>query len=198
MPDPSQKLIVYPQEYDSITLWDTKTQRVLVSLEDHGHFNHDPLWNLEGTNFVMIVVSRSGIGQRMEDFFRVSSQGETQRITDFNKILDYVYIMNERRSPDGKQVAFWISTEPDLKYGKWAIINLETPSQIFCIEGAEAKNLWTSLPIWSPNSRYVVVSNLDGSRAGPVILMDTLEQSATKIFEDAVPLGWLVKPTVSH
>lgn len=193
MPDPSQRLIVYPQQYDFITLWDKKTERVLATFQDHGHFNHDPLWSIDGADFVMVIVSRSGVDQRMGDFFRVSNQGEVQQITNFKDMLDYVYIKNERRSPDGKQVAFWVRTEPGIGAGKWAVMNLETPTQLFCVEGAEAISIWSS-PIWSPDSRYVIVANLDGSRDGPVILMDTQERRATEIAKDAVPFGWLVEP----
>lgn len=190
MPDPSQNLVVYPQQYNLITLWNIKTRQVVTTLEDHGHFNHDPLWNIDGTDFV-IVVSSGGGTQRKMDWFRVSNQGEVQQITNFKNSFDFASISSESRSPDGKQVAFWISTQPDLAVGEWAVMNLETPSQLRCIEGPPM--IWSS-PIWSPDSRYITVANLNGSRNGPVMILDTQERWAAKITQDAVPMGWLITP----
>jgi hypothetical protein len=69
---------------------------------------------------------------------------------------------------------------------------LDHPDDYVCI--SVGKGFYPYYPIWSPDGRYLVVSQRDDEDEGPVILLDTVENWAAKIAEDAEPQGWVVHP----
>ena len=194
MPDPLEQFVVYPQSVDLVTLWDIKNQKALATINDHGGFHHDPLWDQDGANFVIAIGVQGGYKISMQNWFFVTKQGEISQLTHLEDAFDYVLIRGESRSPDGKKVAFWLTSQPNEPYqGQWVVINLDIPTRLLCTDGPTIGTFYPA--VWSPDSRYVVVTDfLSSDQIGPVDLIDTQEKWITKVAQDASVFGWLNQP----
>jgi hypothetical protein len=124
MPDPSLRLLVYPMQDEDgrkyITLWDRQLNRAIARIEDFWHFGNDPLWSTDGTDFLIAVQSHPGDAEnRVEDWFRVTRDGQVEQLTHFADSFQYADIEAPRRSPDGRKLAFWLIDQFRLSNGQW-------------------------------------------------------------------------------
>ncbi|MDR3573335.1 MAG: WD40 repeat domain-containing protein [Anaerolineaceae bacterium] len=189
MPDPSLNLVVFPQ-FDPgdkggyfIVLWDRRMNAVLAKIRDYSSWNHDPLWSVNAADFLIAVETQPENETNTNEWFQVSKSSQVRQITHYGDYLKSPQISNTARSPQGDQVAFSLN-------GQLAVLNVATQQTvIYCIPGGN----WPG-PIWSPDERYLAISVNYADNANKVILVDTVENKAAYIANDAAPTGWLINP----
>lgn len=186
MPDPSLNLVVFPQfEWNGeergnrIVLWDRRSNTALAKVED-GHFDHDPLWSIDGQDFVIAAMVFKDDMSASTEWFQVTREGEVHQISHYRDGLNATYIQYSARSADGSKVAFELN-------GQLAVLDVQSQQTIsYCLPGPE----WPG-PIWSPDGRYLVYSFTYTANGSKVVLIDTVENKAAYLLDDASPTGWL-------
>ena len=127
------------------------------------------------------------------DLFRVSRDGEVERLTYLTtkyKAIEEGYTL----SPDEKYIAFWLVLDakdpPRSTERQLAILDTETGEITkLCLSGGD----FPYPPVWSPDSKYLVVTVSDGRNSISDVLLVDLEQGlATKIAEQSVGRGWMI------
>lgn len=200
MPDPSLKRVVYPEWLngkDYISLWDLETRKTLARIEDKYAFTGNPLWEQDGSNFLMVAATTHTETKTIFDWFQMSREGATRQLTHFGDIIENNFISNASRSNDGRYLAFKmkINRATDEMF-RYYVLDLQTDQLlVFCVDAMDTPSSITEKqPIWSPDSRYVVISNTDESDNGQLILVNLAERKAYEISKDANVKGWMVKP----
>jgi hypothetical protein len=198
---PSLNLVVYPQTIPPdgffVVLWDRQSKKALAKLRDYGGFGHYPIWYPDGEQFVIAAIPQSGVNRNniresKEELFLVSREGQIQQLTHFAGSFDRVKTWEGNLSPDGKRLAFWLDTKPDLCGAgpDLAVLEMETRKVTsFCISSVYGETL---PPVWSPDGKYIVVESFERGDLR-AILVDIEQAWAAQIAEDAVPVGWLVR-----
>ncbi len=191
--DPSLNLVIYPSAIGSsyLVLWDRQSKTVLAKVERAvGYY---PLWSPDAKQFVVPLLPPREDENIVEEWFRIGRDGQVDQLTHFG---DY-FISAEMGSgyswsPDGQKLAFWLDVSPGLCSGpNLAILDISTRQVIdTCILGN------TLTPIWSLDSRYIVIENLN-LKTQHTVLVDAQQGQAfdiTDITESSLPIGWLVSP----
>ncbi|MDR3574610.1 MAG: hypothetical protein P4L50_12150 [Anaerolineaceae bacterium] len=202
IPDPTLSRLVYPkfvngEDFD--VLWDIGSKASLAQLRDLLPIKADPLWSPDGSDFVIPAATRytTGLDHQIFDWFSVTKDGQVRRLTHFGDFLSKNYIISETRSPDGRYLAFQMNYQGGLEHGvKFFVLDLQHQNLgAFCvnsldISGGEPK------PVWSPDSKYVLLSNSDENddeNIGGLILADVAAKQAYEIAKGIHAVGWLAK-----
>jgi hypothetical protein len=196
MPDPTQQMVAYPQ-YDGgffITLWDLQSKKALAKLKDLEKFKHNPLWAADGKDFVIAVNTKRDDDAkiRTHDWFQMSRDGTVRRLTDFAPFFSTALSWVASRSPNDRYLAFellYIQSGQD--FTKWLVMDLKTGKLLnFCIDSVQGDSM---NPVWSPDSRFMLLGRVDDEDNGTVILVDLLKSQAYQIAKDQMPVGWTVQ-----
>jgi Tol biopolymer transport system component len=189
---------------DAIVLWDMSNNKEIVNLPGMTGYSRTPKWSPDGSSFVInstLSVSDPKhksphpelIGKDQE-LFRISREGRIERLTDFTSLYETVRFDFSSWSPDGRYVAFWVQTEPNetVPGESLAVWDSQTGQVTnYCIQGG-----WGVVyaPVWSPDSRRIVVGGMDGSSEDIQVFLIDMEQGyAVPIAEGLIPMGWMVK-----
>jgi Tol biopolymer transport system component len=194
--DPSLSLVVYP-EYGLkayYVLWDRQRGSVLAKVEDR-YVAQYPLWSSDGKQLAIVVDGNKDLKKfHQDDWFRVSREGQVERLTHFADYFQTAEIGAANWSPDGQKLAFWLGTDPGLCMGQnLAILDVQTHQVIdTCIPGLP--NVFQS-PVWSLDSRFVAILSMEKDNSTRIILVDIEKGSAYQIPDivDGRPAGWLVE-----
>ncbi len=167
-----------------------------------------PQWSRDGQYFIAGIYPQHQVGDTLyknvtDDFpyqggyelFRVNRDGKVQRLTH----LTTKYQAGEEAfslSPDEKQIAFWLN----LNY-EAGDLNADRKLAILDVATGEITNLCLAggaspyPPIWSPDGNYLAVSRyyVAGNILSDVVFVDLKQGDATKIDENTIATGWLVK-----
>ena len=201
MPDPSLTMLVYPGltndgQSANIILWDIVNKVVLVKLDKFYEFIYnDPLWSRDGSNFlIMNVRPEPDLGI---EWFQVSRNGSVKQITNFSKFLkDRPDIAKAARSPDGNYLAFQIQYDwQDQISTKYLVIDLR-PNELegFCIDSVPIDEGENQAPVWSPDSRFLAISNTRVNSIGDLLIVDVHTMKLDKLTLDEHAIGWIEKP----
>jgi hypothetical protein len=198
--DPSLELVIFPAwggEHNYIILWDRRSQTVLAKVEDRsGGFGHYPLWSPDATQFAVPVVNAIQDQHTIEEWYSVSREGQVEQLTHFGDYFSDSDIGPASNwSPDGQKLSFWVDLSPSPCPGlRLAILDMNT-KQITdtCLPGSPD---YAPPPIWSLDSRYVVVRDANAAEM-KTILVDFENGQAfdiTTLIGDKTPIGWLTTP----
>ncbi|MEP7136315.1 MAG: hypothetical protein ABI904_15410 [Chloroflexota bacterium] len=198
--DPTLTRAVFPKEGGEVSLVDVESGNELAhaNFTDWGRL---PTWSPDGTT--LAIVNREG---NTDEFYLVSRDGgEFQRITDFAREFSYISIPEYTWSPNGKQIAFWLSqTDVEKKDGaqsELAILDISSKQVTrLCIQGlsTNVSEPWSGSPelIWSPDGKYLLISQWDDP-ANPknyyVLAVDPVSGGVDKISKNTMPIGWMIK-----
>lgn len=195
MPDATLERVAYPATNDHlmVALWDVKNKKVLTRLRlFFDEFYNDPLWSLDGSDFIIMGIDNKGY----VEWFQVTRDGAIKQLTHFGEFLKDVKFENPGRSPDGRYLAFQLIDNADTgKDKKYLILDLKSQSPDgFCIDYGE--KLSPDKPLaWSPDSRYVAITNgTIAENSAVVILVDLEKREAFQVGQDVHAIGWMVKP----
>ena len=198
--DPSSDLVIFPAwggEHNYIVLWDRRSHTVLAKVEDQsGGFGRYPLWSPDATQFAVAVMNAVKDGQAVDEWYRVSREGQVEQLTHFGDYFSSSHIGSASNwSPDGGKLAFWIDLKPSPCSGlRLAILDITTKEVTnTCLPGTLKYAL---PPIWSLDSRYIII----GDYSDPplkTVLVDAENGKAfdiTSLIGDSRPIGWLASP----
>ena len=159
----------------------------------HGpHFA--PIWSQDSSDVVLI-----SSGQKFwKEVFLVTANGDVRQVTNFSGVLQsYSYYLSLlSRSGDGRFLIFRYSTydQPE-NIAKYIILDLKTNTlEGYCISSRSHENSSFASPIWSPDSKYIVISNIDSNTKGEIILVDVKGKTAYQVAQDMDVIGWIEKP----
>ena len=179
-------------------------------LQKDGVSNNPPRWSPDDSRVAMISPALEN--QTVDEIFAVTKSGDVQRLTYFARHFKKAIIGKMDWSPDGRNIAFWVTLEPapyELPQGTYqdvrlAILNTQTLEITYsCLSGdniglenglSSAKFLRSDIPapIWSPDGQQIIIENrytIDGSR---LILLDIPSSTATELGKDMEPIGWML------
>lgn len=200
--DPSLNLAVYFQTDENFqqhtVLWDRKAGKTLAIIRNDP-YTPAPLWAPDRKAFYLVAYSAERQdGHGFYDWFRMSAEGQIQRLTHFGDSLTDIVIGGSSLSPNNRYLAFWLNTAEsyradggqDGQYQHLAILDLETNEvSAYCLP--EATPIETSPPVWSPDSQYVAVTPwLDDSNQ-PVIVLNIQDGWMAKVAENIFVRGWM-------
>jgi Tol biopolymer transport system component len=199
IPDPTLTRIVYPLALDAegfhVALSDTENKKELARIEyTLSQLSRGPFWSQDGSDFLMTGLTQ----EETSEWFQVSRDGTVRQVTHFGEFLQDAEFNLPSRSWDGRYLAFQLISNAR-KDSKYIFLDLKSqPLDGFCLNlGGEASGSLRS-PVWSPDDRYVAITNGDYSgNSSDVILVDVEKQQAfhidhgdTRIYAE----GWIVKP----
>jgi hypothetical protein len=198
IPDPTLKRVVYPawpNDDLQLVLWDVENQRELASLRYRlSQLTRDPFWSQDGTDFLIAATKEQSV-----EWYRVTQNGVIHKLTDFGEFLGDAEFNLPSRSWDGRYLAFQLLYN-SRKESKYLILDLKSQSlEGFCIDlgGEDSGSLHS--PVWSPDNKYVAITNGAYSKnITDVILIDVENREAFLIAHDEYApiyaIGWIVKP----
>jgi hypothetical protein len=197
VPDPTMKRILYPEIWNDNnynTLWDIETKSPLARVKYIIDLFNDPLWLQDGSN----VVLKSTVKDLWEEWFLVTANGDVRQITQFSDIfLEHNYLLSlPSRSKDGHFMEFRFSTyEQSENIAKYFVLDLKTNVlEGYCIPSRFHQNTSLDFPVWSPDSKYIIIPNTDMYLKGEIFLVDVDARAVYQIAEDLEVIGWIAKP----
>jgi hypothetical protein len=191
------------------TLMDVNTQKTLVNLDLYLDYRTEPHWETGGEYFAIapsLLTDNFGEEWPSYEILKVTKDGEISKMTNLLEHYQWVYISDLSWSPDNRYIAFWFSTwqdeKPsitDCKEQQLAILDTITGHVTnYCIQGDYFAHVSgarkVSAPIWSPDSKQIVVENRYSEYQNRVILVDLDQEIAFLVAEEMEPVGWLLNP----
>lgn len=211
--DPSLSRVAYPKNGSYISLYDAQNNLELAEIKvaDYGY---EPIWSPNGQYFSF---KGSDPTTRFPDIYIVSrDEDQFTPLTRLSKFFPEVRFGTYSWSPDSQQIAFWVKTTNEYGYDdSLLLLNLATMKMTdICIQGLGS---WGSItgagladlgvaepsprgdnfilagkPVWSPDSRKILIAQFDAERQQVVdILIDLENKIAYPIATDLEPMGWM-------
>jgi hypothetical protein len=196
-------------------LWDMFNNKQIMSFTGSSFsgdgVNHNaPEWSPDGSR-VAIISIEPGLNSKKDEIFDLNKDGKVQRLTYFADHFEKIKIGSMTWSPDGKNIAFWVTLEPGpykpdagtYQDMRLAILNTESfETTIYCISGdsvgpengvpsSKFLILPVGAPIWSPDGTHVIVENRYSDNFSRLILLDIANKTAIDLGKDIQPLGWM-------
>lgn len=192
MPDSTLKRLVYPAVIENrftTILWDVENKKELASLRLYlDQWFNDPLWSLDGENFLIMGFD----DEEHVEWFQISRNGNIQQVTYLGEFLNDYKIEKPSRSWDGRYLAFQLFYDSGENI-KYIILDLKAPAlEGFCID--VTSNQGDGAPVWSPDNRYLAITDGDTGVSSQVLLIDIVDQAVFQIGKDADGIGWIPKP----
>ena len=177
--------------YSYAVLWDVKANRVVAKVEEgsklHGRFTS--VWSLDGKSIIVAIDNKfKQIENEIAELYSLGQDGQIDKLTHLEDYFTNALILTASLSPDGKQVAISLFLQPSpYQAAQLAILNLETRQLInYCIPA-------DTTPVWSPDGRYIAVSNYSTQQAiGHAYILDTEQGRAARIADQLEPQGWMI------
>lgn len=205
--DPTLTRVVYlshlPDDLytSAYVIWDLQSNQPIAQIPSLTGDAAKPVWSLDGQQFIIAKPQRP-VPSSPYDFYipddelySVSRDGEIINLTNLSAyytggidIRGYVW------SPDGRYVAFWMAPNPVAEYHdrrlQLAVLDMETQMvTLYCLQVDLRQGDYR--PLWSPNSRQLVMKTLEADGTSRLVVVDVAESVAAQIIAgDAKPLYW--------
>lgn len=192
--DPTLSFVIYPVQHvdeKKYILYDLQNSKNIkeITTDEETVLWAEPVWSHDGSKFIL---ERNVKGD--EEFLIVNNKGKILRTIHFteNKMGRYSYAYNW--SPDDSSIAFWYS---DGKAEQLGVIDAYTGGvALLCITGEERRAgiYQTRLPVWSPDSKKLVVESWQDNQHSDknrLILVDLEQSIAVQIGENLIVEGWM-------
>jgi hypothetical protein len=201
IPDPSLQRIIYPGKggvgfLSTLNLFDLQSKKVIWNQVGYQRllFN-DPSWSLDGSDFVTWMDGFS--------WYQVTRNGATRHLTNLENYLTHAAYSRISRSGDGRYLVFQMDYKLEEKikpfvenaHARYVVLDLKSePLDGLCIDVAPDQDVDWHKPIWSPDSKYLAISNTDVHGIGDLYFLDIVNKQLVNFTKDAIALGWLVRP----
>lgn len=197
--DPNLKKAVYAATGSEQVLFDIENQRVLAKVPWWVTELIDASWSQDGKYVAMVGRNPKYLGsdKSIEEIYIFSQDGLENKMSHFADYYnDGLALYHPSWSPDGKYIAFWMySTSYDNPYYNLVILDADARlATSYCISSdlfTGPRRDWLPMPIWSPDSRQVVVENYHSEIDNRVIIVDITTSIAIQIAENSRPVGWM-------
>jgi len=143
------------------------------------------------------VILKSVVKDLWEDWFLITETGIVKQITHFSEFVQEheYHLSRQSRSNNGRFLAFRFSTYMPNDFAKYIVLDLTANTlDGFCVSSRPLKDSGDDSPIWSPDSKYFIVSNIDRFNNGNIIMVDVENETAYEIAQDMEVIGWIAKP----
>jgi hypothetical protein len=194
--DPSLNYVLYPAKENDINgfvLFDrTVNAQVAFYPSEILVESGSPAWSHDEQKFVFIskmIDSGSFINLGKSD-------GSATRIVDFSRLMGHFTIRSLTWSPDDKFVAVILYNVDQNNKLQLMLLDLDG-QKIFdpCVEvnytNWSSGPISLSFPVWSPDSRYLIVENQSDDQKNKVILIDVHQMRAGILAQDQKVWGWV-------
>ena len=209
---PALTHVIYPSnaEGSPVILWDIQAKRAVAQVYDSSVRDH-PRWSPDGKSFITSapiqpdayrepfgnVPYRGGL-----ELWLVSLAGEVRRLT-FLTTTRVVSETNFVWSPSGKKIVYylWEPLSADEDHHplppELMVMEVETRKIINYCRLARPSMTDDALPIlppeavWSPDGKYLLVTQVDENMVYRVFLVDLRDGSTWLIAENVVADGWM-------
>ena len=200
IPDPTMRMIISPELADepgvfaTNTLWDVENRRPLAWLRHLVSDFNGPLWSQDGCNLLMIGPNPELRETTGKEWFFIKANGAVRQVTQFQDIfLDTYYsIYHPSRSWDGRFLVF--NYKEPVETDKHIVLDVKSNTiEGYCIP-SPGRNSSFDGAVWSPDSKYIILSGEDDDGKMDNILVDVENKIAYLIAQDALVIGWIEKP----
>jgi len=207
---PDLSRVVYPSWSEehrkaSYVIWDLESDMATAELPFPDTWSYPPRWSPDGNRFIVGNPQRdyTPSKHRIDDpwpgdeLYLISREGEVNQLTTFSDIFDqYINIYHYIWSPDSRYIAFWLDinllTDAYTPDGELAVLDVYTNEvTVYCIRGNFASGPGEP-PIWSPNSKQLLVESITEDGEDRVILIDIIGGYAVEVIRGYTPVGWMV------
>jgi hypothetical protein len=206
--------VVYLKGLDQLyyAFWDIEKQKEIMKVPVADDLDAVPRWAPDNQHFAFSPSLY--LPDKPWPKYELYDVARNGLMTQMTYLSDFYYracIADLSWSPDGNSIAFWFSYWPEGSnidlYSPparqfLAILDIKNNSVTnYCIPGevAEIGVRFYPPPMWSPNSRQVVVQSQTAEDpsmgdAFDVILVDIPTKQAFRLGQDLEPVGWMVAP----
>jgi len=164
-----------------------------------------PVWSTADTR--VAVISSAPDNSKVDEIFTMDKDGNIQQLTEFSNQFEQANIRTLSWSPDGKMLAFFITTEPGSyrtpRNEQLAILDtMANHVTIYCIDGDVVgtragmfigDDQQTPAPLWSPDGSQLIIENRYGEDASRLILFDIASHTAYEVGQNMQPIGWMLR-----
>ena len=195
--DPLLSKTIYKGGNGSINVLDLNSNSIIAHISDG--YEREAIARWQPTTEVAAVVASISPKQNLhslpDEIFIVEKDGQLRQLTHLYDTFGLpLSIENLSWSPDGSKIAFWILDKEanttlmvaDYKTGN--IVN----HCILNVLGASFP-ISVSAPVWSPDSKYLMVENRYATDKNRVLIVDLSTNTAFPITENASPVGWMIE-----
>jgi len=199
--DPTLKYAAYLGK-DGLTLRDLENAHTIASvlLDIYSR----PFWSPDGERFA--VADSLDYSKSAYEIYVMSLNGKVLQLSNLSAYHLSNYISGLTWSPDGRYLAFWLSSwDEEVEYyfyntlinppASLAVLDTASGKIInYCIQG-DSREFVT--PLWSPDGLQIVIledQDTDSVDYDRVILIDLELGLAAQIAENMIPVGWLREP----
>ena len=188
-------------------LWDVQHKSQITNFQIIGDLEAIPRWSPHGEQFAFAP----SLFSKMKEFpsyelYGVTKHGDTKQLTHLTDYYPWVYIADLNWSPDSRYIAFWFSHWQQNESPSYesagdrylAVLDTETGLVTdYCINGENDASIGVRIyppPLWSPDSKQVVIQSQVTEDSFKTILVDIQENRAFHIADDLEPVGWMTSP----
>jgi WD40 repeat protein len=193
--NPTLTRVVYPNGHYfkgvGYVLMDVQSGRVLWQYP----FDSAPYvaaqWSPDGKQFAVAaeVNQARHNSPGFQEFFVVSEDGQVTVQTHLTDVYAAVYIGHFSWSPNGKQIALWLSVidnsaDPSSENYHFAILDISTGQLTdYCVQN----QFGSPAPVWSPDGQQLIVEN----QLGNDVVVDPQKGVAALLSEDMSVFDWM-------
>lgn len=194
-------------KHSAIFLTNLESKQIIARIGDG--FDRAPVaqWTTDGSEAAIVGTTAVGTtGTRLGDnIFGVSRDGQVTQLTHLaEKFGTGFNIHSMTWSPDSHHIAFWMWSSGATS-NNWVLAVLDiTTKQVtnYCIStnpyatiNGRAYHQGLSAPIWSPDGKQVIVELRAEGPPSSIVLVDTTQNIAFQIAQNAYPVGWMLPIT---
>ena len=200
---PDMKKAVY-SEFNEEILLEVESKKKLFVIPRYGYELIEAAWSKDSSTVAIAGQNSNFINDQdpspvsHQEIHVLAQEGSEIQVTNFaDSYRSGTLIYHPSWSPDGSSVAFWMyDGSIDYPYYKLAVYHLDSSTATtYCLSRDMFRGIhndWYAAPIWSPDSRQVLIESHHGDTDSAVIVLDIPTNKAVKITEDSQPVGWML------